>query len=296
MIKAEIICDSVNTAGNRLTTFVLTYPRFIHSEFMTHRMISKNSASSRAIPSKKMIQDIIDNPAMPVFWGANQSGMQAARELELHLIEECKRDWIDARDKMIVIVEVLQQFGLHKQIANRLLEPWFHMRVIASATEWENFFLQRCHKHAQPEIQALADAMLRQYVGGSDPLQLDDGEWHLPFVKVEERDLFSAVQLRYLSVARCARVSYLNFDGNSEPEKDIALFCKLEQSGHWSPFEHVAQAMRESDSGINFEDYGNFRGWKQLRKFYATENRRGDLAELLQQRITEGSKYASGDV
>jgi thymidylate synthase ThyX len=290
MIKAEIICDSIGSHGKRLTTFVLTYPRFVHAEFMTHRMISKNSASSRAIPSARMIEDVLENPAEPVFWGKNQAGMSAAEALDDEREGQARASWSTACLNAVHVARALNEIGLHKQIANRVLEPWFHMRVIASATEWENFFFLRSHPAAQPEIQALSDAMLFQYVNRS-PVSKQPGEWHLPFID-EERDRALNIQMKLrLSVARCARVSYLNHDGTPAPvEKDIELFERLTTSrpGHWSPTEHQAECLE-----MNVPS-GNFRGWLQYRKFFAGEHTRGDLAALLKSRQQAGSVYALG--
>ena len=167
---------------------------------MTHRVFSKNASSSRAIPIEKMIQMVQDNPAMPVFWGKNQSGMQAAEELsdvpsitvcltpenklsESEIISEreaAKRVWLNARNQAITYVESLSRLGVHKQIANRILEPWLHIRIILSGTEFENWFALRVHKDAQPEICALATKMLELY-NASEPKYLCAGDWHIPF-------------------------------------------------------------------------------------------------------------------
>jgi hypothetical protein len=164
MITAKIICDSINPLRIRLTTFELTYPRFIHSELMTHRMLSKNSASSRAIPIKKMIKAVIDNPAVPERWGANQSGMQANNELTEFKKKICKFIWLQSRWFAVGIVWLLDKIGLHKQISNRLLEPWSHITVVCSGTYFNNFFSLRAHPMAQPEFQVLAYKMLKEYL------------------------------------------------------------------------------------------------------------------------------------
>ncbi len=293
MIKSEIIADSLNPAGNRLTTYILEYPRFIHAELMTHRMFSKNAASSRAIPIEKMIQQVIDNPAMPVWWGKNQSGMQANEELSNEIenikmtetisYESSPRNlakiiWIEARDKAIQSVLALNKLGLHKQICNRILEPWFNIRIILSGTEFENFFALRVHKDAQPELQALATLMLEQY-NQSEPKRLIEGEWHIPFGdkidihKIESLPIFSkSIMLdEYrvkIAVARCARVSYFNYEGKDDYEADIKLCDRLFGSipRHLSPTEHVAMATDNSDF------IGNFRGFKQFRYFFDNQN------------------------
>jgi thymidylate synthase ThyX len=314
-ISAEIIADSINPKGCRLTTWVLEYPRFIHSELMTHRMFSKNAASSRAIPIETMIQRVIDDPAMPVWWGKNQSGMQAKEELDdvtkthhrvgypegehvyqdllLTAKEAAKHDWLAARNVAIESVRRLSALGLHKQIANRILEPWTNIRVILSGTEFENFFALRAHPDAQPEFQALAYKMLEAY-NTSEPKRLQPGEWHIPFGdKINEERLwglvnswesdrqFEPAEVYYgqnekgfeeakikIAIARCARISYLNFEGKDDYAADIKLCDRLFGSvpRHLSPTEHVAQCMND-DKFI-----ANFKGWKQYRYTFNDQN------------------------
>jgi thymidylate synthase ThyX len=291
-IKAEIIADSVNSVGCRLTTYVLEYPRFIHSEIMTHRVFSKNAASSRAIPVEKMIQQVIDNPAMPVWWGKNQSGMQAKEELDdifrkhfwgdengnyLETLTDkglAKKIWLQSRDSAIEQVKKLLELGLHKQIANRILEPWFNIRVILSGTEFENFYKLRAHPDAQPEFQTLAYMMQDEHKK-SIPKQLRHGEWHIPFGdRIDEDKIVAELGVQKyeeefekikhkIAVARCARVSYLNYEGKDNYLADVKLCDRLflSEPKHLSPTEHVAQAL-DSDQFI-----GNFRGFKQYRKF-----------------------------
>ena len=266
MIKAEILLDSVSAdTGARLTTAILTYPRFIHSEVMTHRMFSRNAASSRAIPVKKVIEEVRNNPAMPVFWGKNQSGMQAKEEVSGLDLNTVQTAWLAAAEDAIKHAEVMMKHGLHKQIANRILEPWFHMRTIVSATDWDNFFALRCHPDAQPEFKVLAQ-ILREEFSKSKPTVKFAGEWHLPYIKAEEAGLDLEV-LKKLSTARCCRISYLSLDGtNSDVNKDTNLHDSLVQSGHMSPLEHAAEASEES------KFFGNFYGWKQYRKFIPNEH------------------------
>lgn len=300
-ISAKIILDSLAPNGMRLTTFELKYPRFIHSEFMTHRMLSRNASSSRAIPIEKMIEAVLNDPAMPVYWGANQKGMQASVELDDDDLEfgtgvganfivrspsprqMAKDVWLEARLKAIDYVKTLSQIGLHKQIANRLLEPWAHMTTIASATCWKNFFYLRTHKDAQPEFQALARTMRKVY-DASSPVRLNVGDWHTPYILEEdvvearayilsqrdrpedEQDLFVQDRLNRISAGRCARVSYLTQDGRRDHSDDLALYDRLMaglKTGdpvHASPLEHVAQALHLPTQ------CGNFFGWLQLRK------------------------------
>ena len=264
MIEAQIIKDSVNSVGNRITTWVLTYPRFIHSELMTHRAFSRNASSSRAIPIEKMIKAVEDNPAMPEYWGLNQKGMQASEEADKEQIAEAKKRWLLARDNAVAQARHLLDVGLHKQIVNRVLEPFTHMTVILTATEYGNFFALRAHKDAQPEFQILAHKMLELY-NNSKPQSLGEGEWHIPFSE-NMPDVDVATKIK-IATARCARVSYLTFDGKIDVAKDIELHDQLSTSGHWSPFEHVAS------SAPLYEQTGNFVGWLQYRKHFANENR-----------------------
>lgn len=260
MITAKIIEDSIAQNGKRITTFELEYARFIHSEFMTHRMISKNSASSRAIPISAMIQSVIDNPAMPVYWGKNQSGMGAKEELAPSEINHATKVWLDARDRAIEYVKVLQEIGLHKQIANRILEPWAHMKVVATSTEWDNFFYLRRHRDAQPEIRALANKMYFEYTRNR-PKTLYQGEWHLPYVSEKDKNTFTMGDCIKLSASLCAQVSYRKSDDSIE--KAMLIYDRLVNSKpvHASPFEHQATPLLFGNATS-----GNFLGWEQYRQ------------------------------
>lgn len=268
----RIEADSINPVGDRLTTFVVTYPRMVHAELMTHRVFSRNSSSSRAIPSEKLIEQVLYDPAGPVWWGKNQSGMQAREELVGEDLQRARLKWLAARDEAVSSCQLLHRVGLHKQIANRLLEPWMWITVVISATEYENFFAQRCHPDAQPEIRHVAD-MMRALYRENRPAELAAGEWHLPFVRFEDIVLSpterrSMDELIKLSTARCARVSYLTHDGVRDPSADLGLHDRLVGSGHWSPFEHPAEAM-----DIEGFASGNYTGWGQYRKRFPLEHR-----------------------
>jgi hypothetical protein len=283
--EASIILDSISSAGVRLTTFQLRYPRFIHAELMTHRVFSRNASSSRAIPVKKMIQDIIREPAEPVFWGSNKPGMQAGEELTGRDLMDAKNYWRDAMWGAIIQAQKLVNLGLHKQIANRLLEPYGHINVVVTSTEFQNFFTLRCHETAQPEIKVLADLMLELY-RTNEPQRLESGEWHLPYVQLKDRLELSAGDeneglklLKAISVARCARVSYLTHDGRQTSiTEDLELYDRLvgSQPLHASPAEHQATPDEGVQHGFKTswmypEQHGNLRGWRQLRKMLPGE-------------------------
>jgi thymidylate synthase ThyX len=260
----EIAADSICPQGHRLTTFICTYPRFIHSEIMTHREFSRNAASSRAIPIEKMIQRVIDNPVVPIHWGLNQKGMQAESVVDPQTAAQCQMYWLRARDEAVQYAKRLNSFGIHKQIVNRLLEPFMWMTTIISTTNMQNFFALRCHKDAEPHFQKLA-YMMRDVYDSSNPRQCRYGDWHTPLTGFEGDNVLTPEELRKVSVGRCARVSYLTHDGKRDVSADLALFTRLEESRHLSPFEHVAMCTDTHNK------YGNFIGWKQMRKFIPNE-------------------------
>ncbi len=255
--NAEVLLDSVNAAGQRLTTFVLRFPRFVLSEFNTHRMFSRNASSSRAIPTAKLMQQLREDPVLPVEWGRNQAGMQARDVLDAGAAQAAEAEWLRARDAALDQAERLRVIGVHKQIVNRVLEPWMWTSVIVSSTAYDNFFTLRCHPDAQPEIKRLADLM-RVAFEASTPVLRSTGEWHLPFVGDEDAGL-SIEDRKQVSVARCARVSYLTHIGTRDIEADRRLHQQLLDAGHWSPFEHVAMATADA------ERFNNFSGWQAYR-------------------------------
>lgn len=273
-ITATIIADSTDSRHARITTMQLRYPRFVHAEFMTHRVFSRNASSSRAIPVARLIQDIIDDTAMPIHWGKNQKGMQADEEhnalvgryffdttLEGQYLEGSPQDaWNFARDCAIIMAKEFDKAGYHKQIVNRLLEPFSHINVIVTATDWQNFFDLRLHPDAQPEMQKLARQM-KIAMDASTPELLGGGEWHLPYVTREEMGEHPYRILKAISAARCARVSYMTHDGiKPRLDDDMDLANRLLEGHHMSPFEHQATP----DAISNY--HANFFHWKSYRK------------------------------
>jgi thymidylate synthase ThyX len=272
MIEAKVIADSISPQGDRLTTFILTFPRIILAEFNTHRMFSRNSASSRAIPFEKMVKSVEENPFIPIAWQKDHKGMQGNEYVTSE--EEIQRRidiWLTSRDWAIKTAKYLYQEDVTKQLCNRLLEPFmWHTVIITSGKEGlENFFNLRNHEAAEIHIQELAKRMLEVY-NESTPKKLQAGEWHIPFgEKMFNIDILDIVNdegkfdnnLDYqdilienaklkIATARCARVSYTVVgEENKEPnyENDIKLHDKLLESGHFSPFEHCAKVMSENE-------------------------------------------------
>lgn len=269
--EAKIIEDSFDDEGTRLTTFVVTFPRFILAEVNTHRIASKSSASSRAIPISKIIQRVRDDPFIPEFWGKNQPGMQAEREIDLDLISAATSEWKFALVNALDSAEHLAETGVHKQLVNRLLEPFMWHTSILTATEWENFFALRNNKDAQPEMQKIASLMESVYRENFALGLVERKDAHLPYVTTEEREKYYTEEAMSLSAARCARVSYLNHDGSQpDVEKDFGLALRLARSGHWSPFEH--QAFCSASLHTEYPP-SNFTGrWIQYRKTFPFES------------------------
>ncbi len=292
---AKVLADSVSPEGFRLTTLEATFPRFVLAEFNTHRVFSRNSASSRAIPIFKQLRRVLEDPYVPIEFGSNQPGMQAGAPLGGEQRLQAEREWLAARDDAVrrvlalvagpsevaagedlpdVLVRIEQIYkgeqrpgewlNVHKQVANRLLEPFMWHTVIVTATEWENFFNLRCHGDAQPEIRRIATAM-RAAREDSAPAELGDDEWHLPLVRPEDREQIDSLEdLIKVSAGRCARVSYLTHAGERDLAADIGLYDRLLEGGHMSPLEHPAQPAGD-------EWCGNFHGWRQYRKTIADE-------------------------
>lgn len=264
---ARVLADSVGPTGSRLTTLEVTLPRIVLAEFNTHRQFSRNSASSRAIPVEKRIRAVLDHPFVPDSFRANKKGMQAGDVLDRVEQEHARLAWLNARDAAVRQAETLAEIGVHKQWANRLLEPFCWHTIIVSATEWANYFALRLHKDAQPEIR-LATECMRDAMRASDPTELVVGQWHLPLVDGHLDEGLSIREMVACSVARCARVSYLTHDGKRDVVADLALHNRLLTSGHMSPFEHPARAELHPIERFS----GNFRGWTQYRKLIRGED------------------------
>ena len=307
-ITAKVICDSISEQGVRLTTFEIEYPRFIHGEMMTHRSLSKNSSSSRAIPVQKMLEQIKSNMAIPLYWGKAKSGMQATEEVDIDDVWWYEEKWKFAFDEVSYRIEQLSDNvegkkgfmpPLHKQVPNRLSEPFQMMKVVITGTDWDNFFNLRIHPDAQPEICMLAYKMY-QAMQESKPIELKAGEWHLPYVNLgwngkgemcyadEDFNFVGLEQAIKLSAASCASVSYRTEGMTLEKaDKIFDMLIKAEVI-HSSPFEHLAtpvknkfnelglvrvncsepQSWEEGITHMNKQGQlcsGNLKGWVQYR-------------------------------
>lgn len=267
-ISARKIVHACSPMGQEIWCVLTRYPRFIHSEVMTHRVFSRNASSSRAIPVLRLLKDILHDPAMPIHWGKNQPGMQAKEELSPVRKFFARNLWLAGMYVMVAIAWLAHMVGAHKQIVNRLVEPWSHINVLITATEWGNFFELRDHPDAQPEIRQLAIAIREAFIG-SYPEEIGYGEWITPFVDREtDPELFKEGMLAQriaCSVARCARTSYMTHEGKKPTiESDLRLYNSLvvAKPMHASPAEHQATP----DDGKMPHLCGNFDHWQQHRK------------------------------
>ena len=272
---------------------------------MTHRVFSRNSASSRAIPFEKMVKMVEEDPFIPIAWQKHHSGMRGSEYAQYPDTEDFKVIWLEARDNAIKSAKLAQigKVKLTKQICNRLLEPFMWHTVLCTFTEYDGFFELRCPKYifgkatnkpkiwkskkdaikdfpdwethndlfwrtmnesqAEIHIQALAEAMWDTY-NESKPKELKAGEWHIPFGdKIEmsildQQDLslkfpslnsLNELKIR-IATARCARLSYMTFDGEIDYEKDLKLHDTLLESHHASPFEHCCRVLTEEEYNI----------------------------------------------
>lgn len=273
MISAKVIADSISN-GVRITSLQLHLPKFILAQFGTHRSFSRSSASSRAIPTDKIIKMVDEDYFKPIKWGKNKAGMSADTVLNQYEEMLANNIWRNAVENAIKSVRELQKLNVHKQTINRLLEPFMWVDTICTATEWDNFFNLRISEHAQPEMRALAEAM-KEAMDNSKPVERD---YHLPYIRQDEIEVEDPKFEDFLiSSARCARVSYLKHD-QTKPSRadDLALAKKLYELSHWSASEHQAVSLTRGIDGCgdkgfskkdvkNYNLIRNFKGWVQLR-------------------------------
>ncbi len=313
-MQAEVILASKSKYALPIFTIRLRYPRIIHSEIMTHRVFSRNARSSRAVPVQTMLDEVRTKPFVPWHWGKNQKGMQAAEECnepvlldfvgnywETDIPYSREASWLYARDYAVEVAEAFMTAGYHKQIPNRLLEPFMWIDTLITATDWDNFLWLRDHKDAEPHLQDLA-RLVKQAMDSAKIRMLGEyGGWHLPYIRDEDFDWAykfisdrddvlvpdrqeRARLLAKISAARCARISYKPFDGNASYEAELARYDSLINSDrvHASPVEHQAQADRHDPDYPNTGIWeggdlrGNFApGWIQYRKTIPNECHKG---------------------
>ncbi len=305
MYEAKIVLDSLAPSGGRLTTFEVTLPRMVLAELNTHCMVARNSASSRAVPVAKRIASVGIDPFIPAAFPANQKGMQGGDPLDGERALLAEHAWCRSMGAAVDAARELSDLGVHKQYANRVLEPYLWHKVVFSGTELDNLWGQRCSPMAQPELRTAME-MCKKLLDESEPEFLEESEWHLPYLNGDERVLAkraslvlkrwealgarieiprstsdahgAAEELRDLtlkSVVRCARVSYER--PGDEGENELERAREMLRSGHMSPFEHQAMSLGSNAWDAFAQEtaeawirdrvpVGKFWGWKQLRK------------------------------
>lgn len=257
LYDVRVILASVNPWGQKIATIIARYPRFIHSELMTHKDLSRNASSSRAIPFRKMLKITREGMAAPIYWGANQPGMAAAIELNGLALWWAKFMWYATGHIVLTCAWLMSFSNVHKQIINRMIEPWTYINVQITATNFERMLGLRRDKAAQPEFQLLAN-MIKVALSNCDYQKLQVGGWHLPWVTPDEDASRYLLDLKKISAARSARLSYTPI---GEPTinlmKDLSLADDLLAQLHLSPFEH--QATPRVGRSANLDGWSNFR-------------------------------------
>lgn len=254
MITAKIVADSISSDGKRITTFELEYPRMVHAELMTHRLFSRNAASSRAIPIEKMLDLVESNPACPEEWGKNQKGMQAKEVFTGDAQNAVKQVWRECAQRAVDSSRLLNDCELHKQIVNRVVEPFSHIKVVVTATEFDNWYWLRKHEDAQPEIRILAEKMYEESLK-SEPVELGARDWHVPYYRdgqwfCNHEEPHSLEEALMISSSCCAQVSYRVLDESIDKARKIYHQLVTSKPTHASPFEHQARPM-QYDYGAN---------------------------------------------
>lgn len=270
-ISAKIVAHSKSSVdGKEIVTYEVTHHRWILAEINKHRLFSNNYQSSRAVPVGKVLEQVRESPAMPIHWGAKQSGMQADNEVEnWDSFGQGEYQWLGAMVHACDRADVMNDQGYHKQIVNRLTEPFQMIKGVITATELDNFFYLRRHPDAQPEIRELADCMW-EALQQSEPQVLKPGEWHLPYVKTF-RASYGDAGLEYhaerigvtlhealrISAASVAQVSFRKLDQSSEKvDKVWGMLVDTEQP-HAVCLEHQATPMPEVQPKIYFNGRGD---------------------------------------
>lgn len=288
-ISAKVIADSISEAGVRITTFEIEYPRIVMSEFNTMRAISKNSSSSRAIPVSKMLEHTVKTNLKPIYFGAKQSGMQAGDELVGEDLQYAQDVWESALTRAVGQAELLDECGVAKEVTNRLVEPFQLVKVVCTATDWDNFFNLRLHPDSDPNICMLAYKMYKA-MQQSSPNTLREGEWHLPYVETSrgisgeenepcilywhtnKMEFLTLEQAQRISAASCASVSYRTEGMTLEKADKIFDMLINAEVVHSSPFEHLATPIVEywSKQGDTFDVFINKELSRNVPRFQKT--------------------------
>lgn len=279
MTTAKILADSINGTGSRLTTFEVEVPKYVLGQLAKHRQLSMNFESSRAKPFWRVLEQVVHDPYIPTRFGKYSSGMQPVGYFNQNEVIGIIEEWVTSAhsaahqaidvgyrdDDQGVYSEAHRRLRLAvwngktldwfkdnppevaKELLNRILEPYMKVKGVVSATEWDNFIQLRANPEAQDDINYLAQDINR-LLAENNPTFVSAGACHLPDLGKNPTEV----------VENIARVSYGNHRSTTKREPG-ALYEQLAESGHWSPFEHVALVQGNGKS--NFHS-----SWTQLRQ------------------------------
>jgi thymidylate synthase ThyX len=268
--QAVILADSLNAeTGDRWVTFEISnFPKVLLQELNTHRMLSRNAASSRAMPIAKVIERVKQNPYIPTF-RENQRGMVGKVIHDQERWHKAEQIYRRALESAIHYAEQMAEINIHKEAVNRLLEPFMTVPVIISGTEWQNFFRLRTSPDATPDFQATA-LLLQELYHSNIPKTLQAGELHCIYAEHIPDDLPIGDRLKVMS-ARAARISYRNHGTNHiDIQKDLELAENLIRDGHLSPLEHIGWALsKEQALRLNTR---NYQGFLSFRAYWETQH------------------------
>lgn len=314
MFVQEVLSSRSTQSWRTVNTLHLRYPRIIHGEMMTARVFNRNARSSRAVPIETLLKEIRNDPFIPWHWTGHKKGMQGVPGHDALVYmptpaADCDDTWTEmsnvegwlwARDRAVEAAEAFGKAGYHKQVANRLVEPFMWMDLLVTSTHWANFLHLRDHEAAEPHIRDLA-VLVGKVLDQAQPTDLDVGEWHLPYITAEDHaeaakrfvlQKDATDFLKKVSAARCARISYKPFDGNGSYERELERYDGLVNADavHASPLEHQCspdrmllretslyddedRVIREvSAMGFEFPElHASLTGWIQARKLVPNE-------------------------
>jgi hypothetical protein len=285
MIDVEILAHSVGPLGRgaqEIATYRLVYPKQVHQEHLRHRAMSFSVSSGRAVPTKKQLQAVRENPAMPAYWGREQKGMSPGEPFSAQEIEAIERIVLKGQEAALSVAEALADIGVHKSLVGRYVYPWAHYEMVCTSC-WPglaNFFALRISPKADPTMRRIAVQMADAF-RYHQPRELKPGEWHLPFLSPQEQlalhdafacgpeSLLKDLEHKFirLSVARTGRVSYLQHglrEDQQDIEKDLRWFDQRLADGDWSVFEHAARVPWPGEDISKLQ--GNLVNFVQLRQ------------------------------
>jgi len=258
--NVTVLADSIAKNGCRLTTLLFhRFPKVLLAELNTHALVRRSVASARAIPVKKYVEMVRKDPYIPQ-WTSAQSGMTGGDNLSSDEKNYLTTIYLQEMDRACqMALRMHYDLKVAKQDANRLLDQYVRVPVVATSTDWGTVFVLRDSHLAQPEFAAQAHGA-RIAMAHSIPVELQLTDWHIAWAHKADEGL-ELNDLLSLNAARSARTSYNNQDGPITLDKANEMSHNLEKDGHTVPFEHAAKPSKNADR------FGTYRGWLSHRWF-----------------------------